>query len=150
MAAFDLGNNCGVAILPPDGEIEFLTLDLQPNRWDSGAMRYIRFEQELTRLHAKYVFELVIFEEVRRHMSTDSAHAYGAYKAFLMAWCEKNGVASTSVPVGTWKKALTNIGNADKPLVKETIRRLGFDVKTYDAADACGILLWAEKEFGSA
>ena len=124
IAALDLGNLCGYCIMPPGSEVVFGTLDLVPNRFEGGGMRYLRFQTELTRLHVRHNFTLVVFEEVRRHLSAASATAYGAYKAFLMAWCEQNDVPYSSVPVGTWKKALCGQGNASKELVKQVVQRL--------------------------
>lgn len=147
LLALDLGGSCGWFFLAPDEPAAFGTLDLVPNRFEGAGMRYIRFQQELSKLHAAHAPEVIVFEEVRRHLSAASATAYGAYKAFLMAWCETNGVPYSSVPVGTWKKALCGQGNASKELIKACVKRLGFDVKTFDEADAGGIALYAEQEF---
>lgn len=148
LLALDLGGSCGWFCLIPDEPAVFGTMDLTPNRFEGGGMRYLRFQQELSKLQEAYAPDIVVFEEVRRHLSAASATAYGAYKAFLMVWCETHSVPYTSVPVGTWKKALCGQGNASKELVKACIKRLGFDVKTFDEADAAGIALFAEKEFG--
>ena len=57
------------------------------------------------------------FEEVRRHVSTDAAHAYGGFLATLTAWCEHQRIPYQGVPVGTIKKHATGKGNANKAAV---------------------------------
>jgi hypothetical protein len=52
----------------------------------------------------------VVFEEVRRHVSTDSSHAYGGFLATLTARCEQQSIAYQGVPVGTIKRYATGKG----------------------------------------
>ena len=83
------------------------------------------------------------FEEVRRHIGTDSAHVYGGLLAVLTAWCEEHLVAYQGVPVGTIKRFATGKGNADKAAVIDAMRARGFAPRDDNEADALAILLWA-------
>ena len=88
----------------------------------------------------------VYFEEVRRHVGVDAAHAYGGFLAHLTAWCEHHGIPYEGVPVGTIKKFVTGKGNADKAAVITAIRRLGYAPEDDNEADALAILSWARRQ----
>src|SRR3546814_5482602 len=77
-------------------------------------MRYLRFRRQLDEIHAVTPIDEVAFEEVRRHLGVDAAHAYGGFMAQLTAWCEEHGVPYSGVPVGEIKKFATSKGNASK------------------------------------
>ena len=83
------------------------------------------------------------FEEVRRHVSTDAAHAYGGFLATLTAWCEHHQVPYQGVPVGTIKKHATGKGNASKDDVLSAMRALGHAPADDNEADALALLRWA-------
>jgi Holliday junction resolvasome RuvABC endonuclease subunit len=104
-------------------------------------MRYLKFISWLTALD-KSVVERVAFEEVRRHVSTDSAHAYGGFMATLTAWCEANNIPYEAVPVGTIKKHATGKGNASKEAMIAAAVARGFHPKDDNEADALAILYW--------
>ena len=107
-------------------------------------MRFLRFKRWLAELkdmaggiHALY------FEEVRRHVSTDAAHAYGGFLATLTAWCEHHQIPYQGVPVGTIKKHATGKGNASKDDVLSAMRALGHAPADDNEADALALLRWA-------
>lgn len=111
--ALDLGTKCGWAF-GSDGDTHSGTWDLAPNklrRFEGGGMRFVRFCEMLDALPK---FDRVVFEEVRRHLGVDAAHAYGGYMSHLAAYCEKRGIPYTAVPVQTIKKHATGKGNAKK------------------------------------
>ncbi len=83
------------------------------------------------------------FEEVRRHFSTDAAHAYGGFLATLTAWCEHHQIPYQGVPVGTIKKHATGKGNASKEDVIAAIRARGHAPVDDNEADALALLHWA-------
>ena len=112
-------------------------------------MRYLRFAQWLGEvLKLEPGLEAVYFEEVRRHIGTDAAHAYGGFLATLTSWCEGEGLPYQGVPVGTIKQFITGKGNSDKATVMAAVRSRGFPVKDDNEADAVAILLWAISHTG--
>jgi Holliday junction resolvasome RuvABC endonuclease subunit len=85
----------------------------------------------------------VYFEEVRRHVGVDAAHAYGGFLAHLTAWCEHHQIPYQGVPVGTIKKHATGKGNAVKAAMMAAVRAKGFLPVDDNEADALALLLWA-------
>jgi hypothetical protein len=144
--ALDLGQKTGWAVHPSDGHITSGTEEFRHDRWQGGGIRFLRFKRWLTDLkHCVGALDLVVFEEVRRHVSVDSSHAYGGWLAILTAWCEHHRIPYQAVPVGTVKRHVTGKGNADKAAVIEAVRRLGFNPSDDNEADAIALLLWALK-----
>jgi Holliday junction resolvasome RuvABC endonuclease subunit len=142
--AFDLGTRCGWAALV-DGHVVSGAFDLSPRSPGEGVgMRYLRFAGELSNLHERFPFQRVAYEIVRRHMGVQAAHIFGGLEAVLASWCERRGISYKGIGVGVWKKAIGLKGNADKPTVLAELQRRGFDVDSFDEADAVGILLCAE------
>jgi hypothetical protein len=144
LLALDLGTSTGWAICLPDGHIVSGTVSFKPGRYDGGGMRYLRFRAWLDGLaDDKPEIGAIHFEEVRRHVSTDSSHIYGGLLATLTAWCEQRSIAYQGVPVGTIKRFITGRGNADKEAVIDAIRARGYSPSDDNEADAIAILLWA-------
>ena len=142
--ALDLGTTTGWAIRSSDGTINSGSTSFRPQRFEGGGMRFLRFKRWLSELkdmtggiHALY------FEEVRRHVSTDAAHAYGGFLATLTAWCEHHQIPYQGVPVGTIKKHATGKGNASKDDVLVAMRALGHAPADDNEADALALLRWA-------
>ena len=144
--ALDLGQRTGWAVRASDGQIASGTEEFRHDRWQGGGIRFLRFKRWLTDLkNCVGALDLVVFEEVRRHVSVDSSHAYGGWLAILTAWCEHHCIPYQAVPVGTIKRHVTGKGNADKAAVLEAVRRLGFNPGDDNEADAIALLLWALK-----
>ena len=142
--ALDLGTTTGWALRGSDGAITSGSAGFRPQRFEGGGMRFLRFKRWLAELkdmtggiHALY------FEEVRRHVSTDAAHAYGGFLATLTAWCEHHQIPYQGVPVGTIKKHATGKGNASKDDVLSAMRALGHAPTDDNEADALALLRWA-------
>jgi len=141
--ALDLGTRTGWALQHLDGTITSGTEQFKPQRFEGGGMRFLRFKRWLTEIksHADGIGALY-FEEVRRHVSTDAAHAYGGFLATLTAWCEHHNIPYQGVPVGTIKKHATGKGNASKEeMIAATIKR-GLKVADDNEADALALLYW--------
>jgi len=85
--------------------------------------------------------DLVIYEDVVRNVSTLSYHSYGYFKYMIQSACDGHGVEFEGIGVGTWKKAFTGSGNADKDRVQAVCKAMYPDVtwKTHDQSDAVGI-----------
>lgn len=138
--ALDLGTTTGFALKPADGVVISGTWSFKPARFEGGGMRYVRFREQLGRMRANSTLGRVYFEEVRRHLGVDAAHAYGGFLAHLTAWCEENAIPYAGVPVGTIKKAFTGKGNASKDeMIAEAVRR-GYSPADDNEADAIAIL----------
>jgi Holliday junction resolvasome RuvABC endonuclease subunit len=144
MLALDLGTSTGWALQAGDDFITSGTISFKHTRFDGGGMRFLRFRRWLEQLDSDAgPIEAIHFEEVRRHIGTDSAHVYGGLLAVLTAWCEEHLVAYQGVPVGTIKRFIAGKGNADKAAVIEAVRLRGFAPIDDNEADAIAILLWA-------
>jgi Holliday junction resolvasome RuvABC endonuclease subunit len=142
--ALDLGTATGWALRGPDGRVTSGTITFRSSRFEGGGMRYLRFQHWLREmLDLAGPIERIVFEEVRRHVSTDSSHVYGGLLATLTAWSELNTIPYQGVPVGTIKRFATGRGNADKTAVIAAIRLRGFNPSDDNEADALAILLWA-------
>jgi len=144
LLALDLGTHTGWALQSADGTIVSGTQHFRPQRFEGGGMRYLRFKRWLTELKATTDgIDEIYFEEVRRHLSTDAAHAYGGFLAVLTSWCEHHAIAYQGVPVGTIKKHATGVGNADKTAMIAAMRSKGFEPCDDNEADALALLQWA-------
>jgi len=142
--ALDLGTTTGWALRDHTGRIISGSQSFKPQRFEGGGMRFLRFKRWLTELkaHADGI-DALVFEEVRRHASTDAAHAYGGFLATLTAWCEHHGVPYQGVPVGTIKKHVTGKGNASKDEMMAAMRARGYLPTDDNEADALALLHWA-------
>ena len=142
--ALDLGTTTGWALRGSDGHITSGSESFRPQRFEGGGMRFLRFKRWLTELKAVADgIDALHFEEVRRHVSTDAAHAYGGFLATLTAWCEHHQIPYQGVPVGTIKKHATGKGNAGKEDVIAAARARGHAPVDYNEADALALLHWA-------
>jgi hypothetical protein len=147
--ALDLGLTTGWALQLTGGKIESGTVSFRPSRYDGGGVRYLRFRGWLDGIAADTAgIAVVHYEEIRRHLSTDSAHVHGGLLATLTAWCEQYSIPYQGVPVGTIKRFITGKGNADKQAVIEAVRTCGFKPADDNEADAIAILLWAIETCG--
>jgi Holliday junction resolvasome RuvABC endonuclease subunit len=148
--ALDLGTYTGWALLCRDGSIASGTEPFKPQRFEGGGMRYLRFKRWLTEIkQSNDGLDAVYFEEVRRHLGVDAAHAYGGFMAHLTAWCEHHQIPYLGVPVGTIKKHATGKGNAAKgEMIAAAVDR-GFRPSDDNEADALALLDWAMKRGGA-
>jgi Holliday junction resolvasome RuvABC endonuclease subunit len=132
----DLGTTTGwVYAQAEENIITSGTVNFKPNRFEGGGMRYLKFSRWLDNFQPSEVY----FEEVRRHLGVDAAHAYGGFLATLTAWCEQHEIPYRGVPVGTIKKTVAGKGNANKQAVIEAVRSLGHDPKDDNEADALAL-----------
>ena len=142
--ALDLGTTTGWALRGSDGSVTSGSESFRPQRFEGGGMRFLRFKRWLTELKAVADgIDALHFEEVRRHVSTDAAHAYGGFLATLTAWCEHHQIPYQGVPVGTIKKHATGKGNAGKEDVIAAVRARGHAPSDDNEADALALLHWA-------
>ena len=142
--ALDLGTTSGWALRDRTGRITSGSQSFKPQRFEGGGMRYLRFGRWISEIQTSVSeLQFLYFEEVRRHVSTDAAHAYGGFLATLTAWCEHHGVPYQGVPVGTIKKHATGKGNASKDEMMAAVRARGYLPTDDNEADALALLHWA-------
>ena len=140
----DLGTTLGWALRGDTGRIFSGTVSFKPRRFEGGGMRYLRFERWLSEiLFPLDWMDAVYFEEVRRHLGVDAAHAYGGFLAHLTAWCEHCEIPYQGVPVGTIKQFATGKGNAPKEAMIKAMQALGHAPTDDNEADALALLHWA-------
>ena len=142
--ALDLGTTSGWALRDRTGRITSGSQSFKPQRFEGGGMRYLRFGRWISEIQTSVSeLQFLYFEEVRRHVSTDAAHAYGGFLATLTAWCEHHGIPYQGVPVGTIKKHVTGKGNASKDEMMAAMRARGYLPTDDNEADALALLHWA-------
>ncbi|MGB4191885.1 MAG: hypothetical protein WBJ81_04990 [Rickettsiales bacterium] len=144
--AVDLGTTTGWAIKNEYG-ITSGSMSFKPSRFEGGGMRYLHFQRWLSELPK---VNIVYFEEVRRHLGVDAAHAYGGFLGTLTAWCEMKKIPYEGIPVGTIKRFITGKGNASKLEVIERIKALGYRPIDDNEADALSLLHLAMQRDSSA
>ena len=111
----DPGTSCGWALRHPSGAVDSGVWMLRPLRHEGGGMRFLRLRCYLRELLDKAKPDVVVYEEVRRHMGVDAAHIYGGIVAVISEECEARKIPYRGVPVASIKKTATGKGNADKP-----------------------------------
>lgn len=134
--AVDLGTTTGWAISNEFG-ITSGSVSFKQDRFQGGGMRFLHFQKWLEQLPK---VDIVFFEEVRRHLGVDAAHAYGGFLSHLTSWCEIHKIPYQGVPVGTIKRFITGKGNANKLEVIEVIKALGYSPTDDNEADALALL----------
>lgn len=136
--AFDLGSHLGWAACNEHGLTLSGQVELKGGRYEGGGMRYLRAQKVINELIDTVKPQVVVFEEVRRHLSTDSAHVHGGLLAMLTAICEQRKIPYAGIPVATIKKIATGKGNADKAFMIAAAKRKwpDQDVATDNIADA--------------
>ncbi len=144
--ALDLGTTTGWALHARDGSITSGSESFKPQRFEGGGMRYLRFKRWLSEIkRSADGLDAVYFEEVRRHLGVDAAHAYGGFMAHLTAWCEHHQIPYQGIPVGTIKKHATGKGNASKDEMLVAARNCGHFPADDNEADALALLDYARK-----
>ena len=161
--SLDLGTTTGWALRSRDGSIVSGSQSFKPERFESGGMRILRFNRWLTKVAVeiaeepysplgsqfteKTLIDIIVFEEVRRHIGTDAAHVYGGLLGQLEAMAELRKIPCKGVPVGTIKKHATGKGNAGKPLMMAAMQGLGYNPVDDNEADALALLHYAIERY---
>lgn len=139
--ALDLGTTTGWALCSADGTFTSGTESFKPQRFEGGGMRYLRFKHWLSEIQKSVPeIQFIYFEEVRRHLGVDAAHAYGGFMAHLTAWCEHHQIPYQGIPVGTIKKHATGKGNASKDEMIAAMKAHGHSPSDDNEADALALL----------
>lgn len=142
--ALDLGTTTGWALMDSDGQITSGSQSFKPQRFEGGGMRFLKFKRWLTDVKQCTIgIDLVVFEEVRRHVGVDAAHAYGGFMGQLTAWCEHHQIPYEGIPVGTIKKHATGKGNAGKEEMITSVQARGHQPADDNEADAIALVYLA-------
>ena len=143
LLAIDLGSTTGWAMWK-NGEVSSGTIDLRKRRskrFDGPGMKFVRFTRWLKSMPRP---DVVAFEEIRRHLGVDAAHAYGGYLSHLTAHCDDQDpqIPYEGIGVGTIKKRATGNGAAAKPMMVDACcGKLGIIPADDNEADACWLLV---------
>lgn len=150
--ALDLGTKTGWAISTDEvvwwkKNCEYLygVEDFSNKRFEGGGMRYLRFNNFLEAKLVDIKIDEIYFEEVRRHIGTAAAHAYGGFMATLTNWGERRCIPYQGIPVKTIKKYITGNGNASKQMVIDAVKARGYGVEDNNEADAMALLLYVKQ-----
>lgn len=137
--ALDLATKTGWAIRLRDGTVLSGMYDASSKSKHAG-QRFVNFRTFLVDLLREHDIHHVAYEDVRRHMSTMSAHVHGGLKAIMLMICAANNLETSYKGVGTIKKHWTNKGTASKKeMIAEAVRR-GYAPQDDNVADALAIL----------
>lgn len=141
--ALDLGTKLGWAVRARDGAVWHGTEAFTPRKnWTPG-QRWLRARSFLTDLIVRHQVTVIAYEDVKRHMGTDAAHAYGAFLCIVQMVADSHRATLQPVGVKTIKKFWTGNGNADKDAMVAQAKARGFRPETDNDGDALAILHWA-------
>lgn len=141
--ALDLGTKLGWAVRARDGAIWHGTEVFTPRKSWSPGQRWLRARSFLTDLIVRHQVNSIAYEDVKRHVGTDAAHAYGAFLCLVQMVADSHRASLLPVGVGTIKKHWTGDGRADKDAMTAQARARGFRPETDNDADALAVLDWA-------
>jgi Holliday junction resolvasome RuvABC endonuclease subunit len=148
----DLGNDCGFAVVDPNGQrITSGTWVLDPGkrigrRRAHPAGRWIAMLTHCRELLAEHRPRFVVFEQIQRHSGVDAAHCYGGFKAQLEIAAFDAKVPLLSMTPNVCKFPLTGFGQCKPEVyIKAVNRRLGLALEAQheDEAAALGIAIVA-------
>lgn len=139
--ALDLGSATGWAIRDRNG----LITSGRDKFSESGKTNGRKWMNFRTRLAGFENIDVVYYEDVKRHLSTLSAHAFGGFLAHLELWCEVRKIPLIGVGVGTVKKNFTGNGHANKEDMVAEAKKRGYNPACDNQADAIAIMLLAIK-----
>jgi Holliday junction resolvasome RuvABC endonuclease subunit len=143
----DLGTTTGWALLTcargQEPHVVSGVWSFRPGRFDGAGLRFVRFRSQLLELLKTVVIDVVYFEEVRRHVSADSARVYGALFGVVTSLCEEWSIPYEGVPVGTIKRYWTGKGNAPKDQMVAQCEARGYAPQDHNEADAIALAYYA-------
>lgn len=139
--ALDLGTQGGWAVRKDSGRVESGSESFACRKHEPVGMRWARFRAFLVDTKAANPdLAMVIFEDVKRHLGTESAHCFGAFRALTELFTAHHNLELRAIGVGTWKKHFTGNGAAKKEQIIDVCKSLGYQPKDSNEADAIGIL----------
>lgn len=108
-------------------------------KYKSHPEKFIMFYNSIRKLIDDNVIDVIAYEEVKRFMSSASAHLYGGFRAILLMVaysrdCEVYGLSPTEI-----KKSFTGSGKAKKDDMIAKCLELKYAVDDDNVADAIAI-----------
>ena len=145
--ALDLGSQTGWASRC-GGVINSGTKSFALTKYEGRGMQFLKFKRFLMHLTEMVKPEFIALEEVRRHLGTDAAHAYGGYLSHVSSYCAEADIPHVGVAVGTIKKHATGKGNANKEQMVEAAKKQypTQEIEDDNQADALMLLSYAIQE----
>jgi crossover junction endodeoxyribonuclease RuvC len=152
--AIDPGSRTGWCVRYDGHRMDAGTWDLTAKRFEGGGMRYVRLRSYLTEILDRASPDVVVVEEVHRHMGADAAHLYGAIVGLVWEECERREpkVPYSSVHWTKVKQTATGKGNAKKDAMLAAANarwKLTLGPKDENEADARWIAEAAALELGA-
>lgn len=138
--AIDLATKTGWAIKHRDGSITSGMYDSGTKKGAHDGQRFLNFRSFFSSLIQDQQIHHVVYEDIRRHVSTQSAHVHGGLKAVMLMICAGSNIETSCFGVKTIKKHWTGNGNSDKDAMLLEANRRGFNVADDNEADALAIL----------
>lgn len=138
----DPGANFGWAAISEDGDyIDGGTNAIKLRSKDPKAKKWLGFDQWFSALLDAHKPDAVAVEDVRRHVGTLAAHAYGYYRYTIEARCLERGIQCIALGVGEWKKIAAGLGSSKKSTVADVLHERYQSVmfETLDHSDSLGI-----------
>jgi Holliday junction resolvasome RuvABC endonuclease subunit len=125
-----------------DGRIESGVASFQPKANEGEGQRYVRFRRWLVEMKQTHDVDRIVYEKVMGHgaFQVIAAHVYGGLLATLQAFGEHHQIAYDGFAVTTIKKRWTGSGKADKAMMVNQCKALGFTPKDHNEADAIALL----------
>jgi Holliday junction resolvasome RuvABC endonuclease subunit len=143
--SIDLGAKTGWALINQNGQARYGMENFSVRKGETNGHKWTKFRRWLTEIFARQPFQAIYYEDVKRHIGTMAAHAYGGFKAMLEAWCVSHNVELIPVGVGTIKKSFTGKGNALKIDMIKKAREKGYVTDDDNTADAIAIMEYAQE-----
>lgn len=139
--ALDLATQAGFALRNASGHVTSGSASFACKRNEPPGMRWARYRRFLVDMFsANPDLTLIVFEDVKRHIGTEAAHCFGAFRALTELFAASHNLELKAIGVGTWKKHFTGNGAAKKDDVIAVCRQIGFKPIDSNEADALGIL----------
>lgn len=115
---------------------------LQPSRFESAGMRFLKFEKLLVETINREGVTLIAYEEVRSHNGIDAGHIYGGLIAVMHMVALRFSLPYKAFPVGTIKKTATGKGSANKKAMIEAAINFFPGVSIIDDNHADALWIW--------
>lgn len=115
---------------------------LQPTRFESAGVRYLKFEKYLVgKVHQESI-GMIAYEEVRAHNGIDAGHVYGGLIAVMQLVALRFEIPYKSFSVGAIKKTATGSGSASKQAMIDAAIKAFPNVNIKDDNHADALWIW--------
>lgn len=118
--ALDLGTQVGWVLGDVRSVLAAGREDFSPGRYESGAMRFVRFRRWVEEMAAGA--DIVVTEEPGFVKYVQASQVLTGMYTLLVTFCEEHGIPVVTVPVSTLKRWATGKGNAKKNAMRESLR----------------------------